>query len=125
RIQSFRQIALDSNNFSTLATRWSQDEETSWKGGCLGWMERSELDSAYQQVIANLDKGEISDPVKIDDSWHIFRLDDAMNARALTLEDDYGLIESYVANHIANQKLDTLVQRWRKEVYIEVRLDRK
>jgi peptidyl-prolyl cis-trans isomerase SurA len=119
-IDSLKAVAA-TKSFGELAVKFSDDAETNWKKGSLGWMERTELDSAYQQVIANLDPGEISDKVKIDDSWHIFRLDQAKQSRELTLEDDYQKVEEFASNNIANKKLEKLVERWKKEVFIEIR----
>lgn len=120
-VDSLRTVALAGTSFADLALKYSTDGETNWKKGSLGWMERSELDSAYQQVIANLDAGEISEKVKIDDSWHIFRLDQAKQSREITLEDDYLKVEEFASNQFANKKLEKLVERWRKEVFIEIR----
>jgi len=121
---SLRNLAQKGENFVALAKKFSSDQETSWKGGSLGWMERSELDSTYQNVIAGLDAGAISEPILIDDSWHIFRLDEARPSRSLTLEDDYAKIAEFAANMIGNAKLQKLTERWRKEVYIDIRLSR-
>lgn len=121
-LQTVRQQVQNGVDFAQLAEKYSQDKETNRQGGSLGWMERQQLDSAYQQVIAALDAGEISEPVLIDDSWHLFRLDQAKPVRALSIEEDYKVIEELASNHQANQKLQQLVERWRKEVYIDIRL---
>ena len=124
-IDSLRALAIAGAPFGDLARKFSQDEETNWKNGSLGWMERGELDSAYQQVIANLDAGQVGEKVKIEDSWHIFKLDETKALRELTIDDDYLKIEEFASNNIANQKLAKLVERWRKEVFIEIRLGKE
>lgn len=120
-LDSLRSLALNGQAFGDLALKHSHDPETNWKKGSLGWMERAELDSAYQQVIANLDAGELSEKVRIGDSWHVFRLDQTKPSRDLTLDDDYLKIEEFASNHFANKKLEKMVERWRKEVFIEIR----
>ena len=122
-IDSLRTVAEAGKvSFAELAGKFSDDAETNFKKGSLGWMERTELDSAYQQVIANLDPGQVSEKVKIDDAWHIFRLDSALSSREMNLADDYAKIEDFTTNNMGNKKLQELVARWRKEVYIEIRL---
>ena len=121
-LDSLHAVAAAGADFAALAKKFSKDTETAWKGGSLGWMERGELDSAYQQVIAGLDPGQVSEKVKIDNDWHLFKLDESRQSRDLTLEDDYPKIEEFASNQIGNQKLKKLVERWRKEVFIEVRL---
>ena len=123
RVDSIRAVALEGKVlFADLARRFSNDPETNFKNGSLGWMERAELDSAYQQVIAGLDPGQVSEKIKIDDSWHIFRLDEAKSSRELNLDDDYAKIEEFTINNMGNKKLQAMVERWRKEVFIEIRL---
>ena len=121
RLDSLVNAARSGADFVAMAKTHSQDPETNWRGGSLGWMERNQLDSAYQQEIANLEDGEVSDPVQIENHWHIFKLDESMAVRSLTLEDDYNLIEDIVINKISSEKMQVLVEKWRKEVFIEVR----
>ena len=77
---------------------------------------------AYVDPVANLSIGEVSDPVEIDGAYHLFRLDDARQIRELTLEEDYGKIESMAASHLENEKLKELVKKWRQEVHVDIRI---
>jgi fermentation-respiration switch protein FrsA (DUF1100 family) len=60
--------------------------------------------------------------VIIDGAYHLFRLDDSRQVRELTLEEDYGKIEMMAATHLENEKLQKLIQKWRKEVLVEIRM---
>ena len=73
------------------------------------------------QTISRLSVGEISEPVLIDDSYHLFRLDDEREVRELNIEEDYQKIEALAASQMENKKLQAFVQKWRQEVHIEVR----
>ena len=72
--------------------------------------------------MANLNVGEVSEPVLIDGAYHLFRLDDSRQTRDLNLEEDYSKIEQMAATHLENQKLNALVKKWRDEVHIEIRM---
>lgn len=122
KVDSIRTLATSGNSFAELAKKFSSDKETAWKGGSLGWMERAEVDSSYARAISTLEVGEVGTPIIIDGSWHLFRLDQSEpKARRLTLADDYPRIQEFAITYMTNQKLQKLVERWRKEVLIEVR----
>ena len=80
------------------------------------------MDPAYVDRVSHLNVSEVSEPVEIDGSYHLFRLDDSRQIRELTLEEDYGKIEAMAANHLENEKLNALLKKWREEVHIEIRM---
>ena len=122
RADSLRLVIKTKEDFASAAKQWSADKETSFKGGNLGWFQRDEFDSNYVQTVSILSAGEISEPVLIEKSYHLFRLDDERQVRTLTLEEDYPKIEALVANHMESEKLGLLVKKWRQEVHVDIRL---
>ena len=38
------------------------------------------------------------------------------------IEEDYGKIESFAASHLENEKLKTLIKKWRQEVHVDIRM---
>lgn len=122
QIQTIREEIKTKEAFAEKAKQWSQDKETNFKGGDLGWFQRSEFDTNYVQTISRLSVGDISEPVLIDNAYHLFRLDDESQVRSLNLEEDYPKIEALAANQMETKKLESLVKKWRQEVHIEIRL---
>lgn len=120
-LDSLRKRVELGDSFGNLATIFSQDLETRHKGGDLGWFERGELDSAYQKVVANLRKGELSQPALINDSWHIFQLSDEAAERELDIDQDFLRIKDMATMVLGNRRLLTFVERWRREVFIDIR----
>jgi len=110
------------DDFAQAAKKFSTDKSSNFAGGLLGWFQKNEMEPAYVEPVANLGVGEVSEPVEIDGSYHLFRLDDSRQIRELTLEEDYGKIESMAANHLENEKLNALLKKWREEVHIEIRM---
>lgn len=122
QINTIREEIKTKEAFAEKAKQWSQDKETNFKGGDLGWFQRSEFDTNYVQTISRLSVGDISEPVLIDNAYHLFRLDDESQVRSLNLEEDYPKIEALAANQMETKKLESLVKKWRQEVHIEIRL---
>ncbi|MCF0222982.1 MAG: peptidylprolyl isomerase [Fibrobacter sp.] len=122
RADSLHKTVKTSEDFALAAKKLSEDKSSNFAGGRLGWFQKNEMQPAYLDAVANLNVGEISEPVLIDGAYHVFRLDDARQIRDLTLEEDYGKIEQMAANHLENKKLEALVKRWRDEVHVEIRM---
>lgn len=119
---SLRNQAKDQASFAALARQRSNDKETAYRGGSLGWFERGEIDSAYVQTVSRLSAGEVSTPVLIGSAYHLFRLDDEKPVREYNMDEDYARLEEMAATYMGNKKLQTLVDRWKQEVHIDVRL---
>lgn len=119
---SLKNTIKTKEEFSAAAKKFSEDKSSNFNGGLLGWYQKNEMEPAYVDPVANLNVGEVSEPVLIDGAYHLFRLDDARQIRELTLEEDYGKIESMAATHLENEKLEAMVKKWRKEVHVEIRM---
>jgi peptidyl-prolyl cis-trans isomerase SurA len=119
---SLRAAIKTKDDFSAAAKKFSTDKSSNFAGGLLGWYQKNEMEPAYVDPVSNLSVGEVSEPVEIDGSYHLFRLDDSRQIRELTLEEDYGKIEAMAANHLENEKLNALLKKWREEVHIEIRM---
>ena len=119
---SLRASIKTKDDFSAAAKKFSTDKSSNFAGGLLGWFQKNEMEPAYVDPVANLSVGEVSEPVEIDGSYHLFRLDDSRQIREFTLEEDYGKIEAMAANHLENKKLEALLKKWREEVHIEIRM---
>jgi peptidyl-prolyl cis-trans isomerase SurA len=122
RADSIKAAVKTKEDFVAAAKKFSEDKSSNFRGGLLGWYQKNEMEPAYVDPVANLNVGEVSEPVLIDGAYHLFRLDDARQIRELTLDEDYGKIENLAANHLENEKLESLVKKWRQEVHVEVRM---
>lgn len=122
KVDSLSKALSTHDLFAAAARAMSDDKETNFRGGNLGWFEKTEIDSAYTQTISELSPGEVSAPVLIGDSYHIFRLEDARQIREYNLDEDYGKIEQFAINYMEDKKLRELVKKWREEVHIEIRM---
>jgi peptidyl-prolyl cis-trans isomerase SurA len=119
---SLRAAIKTKEDFAVAAKKFSEDKSSNFAGGLLGWFQKNEMEPAYVEPVANLNVGEVSEPVEIDGAYHLFRLDDSRQIRELTLEEDYGKIEAMAANYLENEKLTALIKKWREEVHIEIRM---
>jgi peptidyl-prolyl cis-trans isomerase SurA len=117
-----KEIEKGKISFSKAAEQFSKDRETSYKGGSFGWHERKAIEPAYSRILSSLKAGEISEPEVVDGTYRILRLDSEAQVREYNLEEDYNIIENMAASYKSNLKLQSLIDQWRNEVYIDIRL---
>ncbi len=68
--------AKSGKDFAALAKADSDDLGSKAQGGDLGWLEKGVTDPAFESALFAMKKGEISDPVKSDEGYHIIELRD-------------------------------------------------
>ena len=68
-------------NFRVLARQFS-DGVTATQGGDIGWVTGNQLDEQVAELVQQMDKGEVSDPVRISGGYLIVKLQDLRVASA-------------------------------------------
>jgi len=76
KAQSIAAEAKSGKDFAALAKADSADLGSKAQGGDLGWLEKGVTDPAFESALFAMKKGEISDPVKTDEGYHIIQLRD-------------------------------------------------
>ena len=76
KAQAIAMQAKSAKDFATLAKADSEDLGSKAQGGDLGWLDKGVTDPAFEAALFALKKGEISDPVKSDEGYHIIQLRD-------------------------------------------------
>jgi parvulin-like peptidyl-prolyl isomerase len=60
--------------FATLARSVSDDTATAERDGEIGWVAEPDLRTEIRGQVVGLAKGAISEPIRLDDGWHILKL---------------------------------------------------
>ncbi len=74
-------------DFAAIATEKSKDRGSAANGGALGWFGPGMMVKPFEDAVAAMEKGAISDPIQTDFGWHIIKLNDTRLAEAPKLED--------------------------------------
>lgn len=69
----------DGADFAALAIRYS-DAQNALDGGALGWLKGEQLPSLYINLVAELEAGDITDPIRAPNSFHIIKVNDLRSA---------------------------------------------
>ncbi|MEH6543628.1 MAG: SurA N-terminal domain-containing protein [Porticoccaceae bacterium] len=69
------QAALEQGDeFAAVARQYSEDLLTAEQGGEIGEFIAVDMPPAFQTVVAELDVGQVSSPVEIDNGWHLIKV---------------------------------------------------
>lgn len=74
----------DGETFAVLAKEYSADIGSASEGGDLGFASVGDFEPEFEQALYELDKGQISQPVRTEYGWHIIKLLDVQKAQVLS-----------------------------------------
>jgi len=107
-------------SFEKLAQKYSIDSITAPRGGDLGYISRGEMIPQFEEVAFGLGrKGDISQIIETPFGYHLVKLTDRKKMGTKTPEE----IEYEIRTKIQNEKLDRLMEKYRKELMVSVNPD--
>jgi peptidylprolyl isomerase len=80
-----RKLKQPGADFSAIATSDSDDRASAEKGGALGWLSDAQLRPEIRAQVIGLAAGSLSEPIRLEDGWHIVKLIDTKPASARPL----------------------------------------
>ena len=107
-------------DFSLLAREYSQGP-TAGEGGRLGFLKRGELSPEFAGAISGLAVGEVSDLIKMEDGFHIVKLEGRKAARPMELSEVREGIESLIFAEKAEKRYQEWIRELKNEAHIEIR----
>ncbi len=112
--------ARGTERFSDLARDFSDDQYAE-SGGQIGMQEVSKLDAKIASVLADHEKGYVTDPIRIPSGWLILRIDDRQKAGLASLEE----VQNEITEKLLNPKADAAVRTYltdlRRNAFLEIR----
>jgi peptidylprolyl isomerase len=97
-----RKLRLPGANFAAVAKAESDDGESGEKGGEIGWLTEAQLRPEIRSQVAGLAKVAITDPIRLDDGWHILKLLDTEAAHPRPL----GEVREALAQRLRAERAD-------------------
>lgn len=84
--EEIRQRALEGEDFSELAMRYS-DSQQALEGGDLGWRRRARLPTLFEDLVDELETGEISRLIRGPGGFHLVKLEDRRGSDPIMVEE--------------------------------------
>ena len=74
-------------DFAELAKANSTDTGSGANGGDLGWFRKGMMVKPFEDAVAAMQPGTVSDPIKTDFGWHVIKLNETREAAKPTLDE--------------------------------------
>ena len=117
-IREFRQQIVDGEEFATLARQNSDDDSSVVAGGDMDWINEGQLPPDMASMIDSLDIGDLSEPFRTTNGWHIAEV---IERRVTDLSTIYS--RNQAEGSLRNRKFDLELQNWlieiREEAFVE------
>lgn len=73
-------------DFSKLAASHSEEQNSAGRGGEIGWLAESQIQPGIREKLGALKVDAVSEPVRLEDGWHIVKVLDAREPYTPTLD---------------------------------------
>ena len=119
KFYKIKKEALEKDNFSDQAQKYSLDKASAVKGGSIGWINKNLVVPEFARVMTNMNLGDISEPFSSQFGWHIIYLEDK---RIKNISND--VIKKQVLSTLKERKVKIAKREWlaklRDQAYIEI-----
>jgi len=100
--------ALKSGDFATVAKSLSEDPASAQRGGELGSLGETQIQPEIRSAISSLSKNGTTDPIRINDGYHIIRVLEIKEPYTATLDE----VKSPLTNELRNQRAQVIAKAY-------------
>jgi peptidyl-prolyl cis-trans isomerase C len=109
------------SKFSELAKKYSIDQESAENGGSLGYIVEDGIIKEIAAALVNLKKDEVSNPIETKFGWHLIKLSDVRDAKALPFES----VKDNIRDQLIQEKISEINSRITKDIKIKILIKTK
>ncbi len=106
-------------HFEDLSSQYSLAPNAK-KGGDIGYVSRGELPKMFEDVIFALKPGQISNVIKTDSSFHVFRVDERRGPGTIDLQTAAPVIRQRLREDAVRDRIAQLVSKSRSDMQISI-----
>jgi peptidylprolyl isomerase len=82
-----KQLKAKNADFAAIARTSSEEAGSAARGGEIGWLTEDQIQPEIRAKLPDLAKGAVTEPVKLQDGWHIIKLLDLREPRTPALDE--------------------------------------
>jgi len=90
-------------DFAALARAESDEKKSAQVGGELGWLSETQLQPEIRSAISRLLPGAVTDPIRLDDGWHLLKVLEIRESHPLALDE----VRAQLAQRIRGERAQT------------------
>jgi parvulin-like peptidyl-prolyl isomerase len=103
--KSLRQSGAD---FAAIAKANSEEPESAARGGEIGWLAENRVQPEVRPQVTSLSKNATSEPIRLEDGWHILKVLEIKEAYTPTLDE----VRSQLVQQLRNEKTQSNSQAY-------------
>jgi peptidyl-prolyl cis-trans isomerase SurA len=120
KARGIRTQILNGDDFATIAKSVSEDNASRADGGDLGWLSPGDTVPEFEQTIANLPLGELSEPIKSRFGWHLVEVLER-RSHDTTDEKKRETCARQIRQAKAQEERELWVRRLRDQAFVSIR----
>lgn len=121
RIMAARERVLGGESFSLVAAEVSEDPVSAASGGIMGTFQLDQLAPGFQDALAGLQPGEVSEPLLTDAGWYVFQVLERTDGHQYTYDELAGELRQYVESQKIEAALATYIDDLRDRYFVEIK----
>ena len=87
-----RSLHQAGTDFGAIAKANSEESESAARGGEIGWLTDNQIQPEVRSQLGSLSKNAVSEPIRLEDGWHIIKVLDVKEAYTPTLDEIRGAL---------------------------------
>lgn len=115
------QILEEGYPFEDLASTFSEDLASAYKGGDLGWAQADEYTEEFAAAVNTTAYGTVSNPFQTVYGWHILEIMDERKVDKIE-EVKGGIARTYLFKRRFEEELQTWLREVRQEAYVDIKI---
>ncbi|MBN2790518.1 MAG: peptidylprolyl isomerase [Candidatus Delongbacteria bacterium] len=107
--------------FEEAVKKYSSDPVSKAKNGRIGILKTDDLDPKYQDIFSDSKIGFISDPLKQNDGYYVYKVIDKQSAHKVDLKTDYSMLKNLASDRKRQEVMKKWIEELKEKVYIEIK----
>ncbi len=107
----YTRLLAPGGDFATVAKADSEERESAARGGEIGWLAENQIQPEILSQLPKLSLNLVSQPVKLNDGWHILKVLDAREPYTPTLEQVRSQLREQMRAEKARTNSQALIER--------------
>jgi peptidyl-prolyl cis-trans isomerase SurA len=120
-MKGLRRRIIEGEDFADLARECSIAGIPA-QGGEMGWFKTKELKPGFAIAVKTLDRGEVSEPFQLENSWHIIKVNEWKKGQGIPFEQARDQIRELLYQKEVKEKYDQWLERLKARSHVEIRL---
>lgn len=113
-------LTREGRDFGELAKLYSQGGRAQ-ENGDFGFVDKGQMREDFEKVIFALKPGEVSDPVKADVGYYIFKVEEKRESHARSLSEARADIENIIFREKAQKRYQEWMAKLKRDAFIQIK----